>query len=64
MRPLGITEQAMRKLINLYDINATFLDLAVSFGDKPRSSDAGHGVMTIKHREDGSYGTLQTGRWH
>ncbi|KAF7596890.1 hypothetical protein BBP40_011935 [Aspergillus hancockii] len=55
MRPLGITEQAMRKLINLYGINATFLDLVVSFGDKPQSSDAGYGGMTVRHRDDGSY---------
>ncbi|KAE8147188.1 hypothetical protein BDV25DRAFT_143006 [Aspergillus avenaceus] len=55
MKPLGITEPAMRKLINLYNIDKTFLDLVVSFGDKPQSSDAGHGGMTITHREDGSY---------
>ncbi|KAE8348041.1 hypothetical protein BDV28DRAFT_165344 [Aspergillus coremiiformis] len=55
MRPLGITEQAMRKLMNTYDIDAAFLDLVVSFGDKPQSSDAGHGAMTVRQREDGSY---------
>lgn len=56
MRPLGVTEQAMRKLINTYGIDATFLDLAVSFGDKPQSADAGHGAMTVRQKEDGSYG--------
>ncbi|KAB8228804.1 uncharacterized protein BDW43DRAFT_290008 [Aspergillus alliaceus] len=55
MRPLGITEQAMRKLINTYAIDPTFLDLAISFGDKPQSSDAGHGAMTVRQGEDGSY---------
>ncbi|KAB8208458.1 hypothetical protein BDV34DRAFT_233333 [Aspergillus parasiticus] len=55
MRPLGVTEQAMRKLINTYGIDATFLDLAVSFGDKPQSADAGHGAMTVRQKEDGSY---------
>lgn len=57
MRPLGVTEQAMRKLINTYGIDATLLDLAVSFGDKPQSADAGHGAMTVRQKEDGSYGT-------
>ncbi|KAE8417534.1 hypothetical protein BDV36DRAFT_283721 [Aspergillus pseudocaelatus] len=55
MRPLGVTEQAMRTLINTYGIDATLLDLVVSFGDKPQSADAGHGAMTVRQKEDGSY---------
>jgi hypothetical protein len=57
LRPLGITEEGMRKLMSHYDIDASFFDLVVSFGDKPRSSDAGHGAMSVKQRDDGSYGT-------
>ncbi|KAL2844546.1 hypothetical protein BJY01DRAFT_263842 [Aspergillus pseudoustus] len=55
LRPLGITDQAMRKLMNRYDIDGSFFDLVISFGDKPRSSDAGHGAMSVKRRDDGSY---------
>ncbi|KAI9927065.1 hypothetical protein MW887_003447 [Aspergillus wentii] len=55
MQPLGITEKTMRTLMNIYEIDTGFFDLAVSFGDKPRSSDAGHGGMTVKRMEDGSY---------
>ncbi|KAE8383107.1 hypothetical protein BDV26DRAFT_304010 [Aspergillus bertholletiae] len=55
MRPLGVTEQAMRRLINTYGIDATLLDLVVSFGDKPKSSDSGQGAMTVRQQEDGSY---------
>ncbi|KAL4756019.1 uncharacterized protein BDW70DRAFT_154510 [Aspergillus foveolatus] len=55
LRPLGITEQAMRKLMTHYDIDASFFDLDVSFGDKPRGSDAGHGAMSVKQRDDGAY---------
>ncbi|KAF9892111.1 hypothetical protein FE257_002517 [Aspergillus nanangensis] len=55
MEPLGITEQAMRKLTTLYDIDASFFNLVVSFGDKPRSSDAGNGAMNVKHRENNVY---------
>ncbi|KAJ0423940.1 hypothetical protein BJY00DRAFT_299447 [Aspergillus carlsbadensis] len=55
LRPLGITEEGMRKLMNHYDIDASFFNLVVSFGDKPRTSDAGHGAMSVKQRDDGSY---------
>ncbi|KAL3494903.1 hypothetical protein BJX62DRAFT_222935 [Aspergillus germanicus] len=55
LRPLGITEEGMRKLMSHYDIDASFFDLVVSFGDKPRSSDAGYGAMSVKQRDDGSY---------
>ncbi|KAL3431438.1 hypothetical protein BDV09DRAFT_188408 [Aspergillus tetrazonus] len=54
LRPLGITEQAMSKLMTHYDIDASFFDLIVSFGDKPRTSDAGHGAMSLKQRDDGA----------
>ncbi|GFF98939.1 isoform 2 of receptor-interacting serine/threonine-protein kinase 4 [Aspergillus udagawae] len=53
LRPSGITEQALRKLVSQYDIDTSFFDLVVSFGDKPRSSDAGHGGMKVKQKEDG-----------
>ncbi|GIJ86990.1 hypothetical protein Asppvi_005889 [Aspergillus pseudoviridinutans] len=56
LRPLGITEQAMRKLMSLYNIDSSFFDLVVSFGDKPRSSDAGHGGMSVKQGDNGAYG--------
>ncbi|KAL4942534.1 hypothetical protein BDV06DRAFT_235383 [Aspergillus oleicola] len=55
MDPLGITESAMQKLTDLYDIDNSFIDNAVLFGDKPRTSDAGHGGMTVKERTDGSF---------
>ncbi|KAI9040380.1 uncharacterized protein KD926_008337 [Aspergillus affinis] len=55
MRPLRITYNAIRTMINQYDISAKFLDLVLSFGDKPQSSNAGHGGMAVSHREDGSY---------
>ncbi|EAU34058.1 conserved hypothetical protein [Aspergillus terreus NIH2624] len=53
--PLKITAQAMQRLMSVYDIDASFLDLVVSFGDKPRASDAGHGGMNVKRRENGAY---------
>ena len=43
--------------MKLYEIDADFLDIVVSFGDKPRNSDAGLGEMKVKQRADGSYGT-------
>ncbi|PLB46429.1 hypothetical protein P170DRAFT_438224 [Aspergillus steynii IBT 23096] len=55
MRPLRVTFNAIRQLINQYEIGPAFLDLALSFGDKPQSSNAGHGGMTVIHRDDGSY---------
>ncbi|KAL4956043.1 hypothetical protein BDW69DRAFT_203790 [Aspergillus filifer] len=55
MDPLGITESAMQKLTDLYEIDNSFIDHAVLFGDKPRTSDAGHGGMTVKERADGSF---------
>ncbi|KAL5363349.1 hypothetical protein BJX96DRAFT_177989 [Aspergillus floccosus] len=55
VHPLKITAQAMQKLMSLYDIDASFFDLVFSFGDKPRASDAGHGGMGVKRREDGAY---------
>lgn len=42
--------------MNQYHIPHRFLDLAVSFGEVTRASDAGHGAATIKQRADGSYG--------
>ncbi|KAL4931548.1 uncharacterized protein BDV17DRAFT_255979 [Aspergillus undulatus] len=53
--PLGITETAMQKLTDLYEIDDSFIDHAVLFGDKPRTSDAGHGGITVKERVDGSF---------
>lgn len=44
--------------MDLYDADDAFLDLAVSFGDKPRSSDAGHGAMNVKQKENGAYGRV------
>jgi hypothetical protein len=58
LRPSGITEQALRKLMSQYDIDTSYLDLVVSFGDKPRSSDAGHGGMKVKQKEDGVCGMV------
>ncbi|KAA8651230.1 uncharacterized protein ATNIH1004_000108 [Aspergillus tanneri] len=55
MKPLGITYTAMRNLINHYSIGPAFFDLLLAFGDKPQSSGAGHGGMTVTHRGDGSY---------
>ncbi|OOF94503.1 hypothetical protein ASPCADRAFT_397324 [Aspergillus carbonarius ITEM 5010] len=55
IRPLQITERALRRLMKLYEIDADFLDIVVSFGDKPRNSDAGLGEMKVKQRADGSY---------
>ncbi|KAF7164620.1 hypothetical protein CNMCM5623_009077 [Aspergillus felis] len=55
-RALSVTEQAMRKLMSLYNIDSSFFDLVVSFGDKPRSSDAGHGGMSVKQGDNGAYG--------
>ncbi|KAL4919763.1 hypothetical protein BDW62DRAFT_209470 [Aspergillus aurantiobrunneus] len=54
MDPLGITESAMQKLMDTYGIDDSFIDSAVLFGDKPRTSDAGHGGMTVRERGDGS----------
>ncbi|PWY96716.1 hypothetical protein BO94DRAFT_592680 [Aspergillus sclerotioniger CBS 115572] len=53
--PLQITERALRWLMKLYEIDADFFDIVVSFGDKPRNSDAGLGEMKVKQRADGSY---------
>ncbi|KAL4904903.1 hypothetical protein BDW74DRAFT_23535 [Aspergillus multicolor] len=53
--PLGITETAMQKLLDVYDIDDSFFDHVVSFGDKPRACDAGHGGMTVREGEDGSF---------
>ncbi|KAL3495892.1 hypothetical protein BJX62DRAFT_222253 [Aspergillus germanicus] len=54
-RPFCITEQAMRKLMCEYNIDGSIFDLVVSFGDKPRSSDAGSGAMSVRERENGAY---------
>ncbi|RDW62932.1 uncharacterized protein DSM5745_10043 [Aspergillus mulundensis] len=45
----------MQKLIDAYNIDDSFFDHVVSFGDKPRTSDAGHGGMTVREGEDGSF---------
>ncbi|RAL04458.1 uncharacterized protein BO80DRAFT_462077 [Aspergillus ibericus CBS 121593] len=55
INPLQITEQALCRLMKLYEIEADFFDIVVSFGDKPRNSDAGLGEMKVKQRPDGSY---------
>ncbi|PLN80585.1 hypothetical protein BDW42DRAFT_170829 [Aspergillus taichungensis] len=54
-QPLGITETSVRTLINAYDIHHSFLDRLLSFGDKPRCSDAGHGGLVMQRREHGAY---------
>jgi hypothetical protein len=41
-----------------YDIDTSFFDLVVSFGDKPRNSDAGHGGLNVKQKEDGVCGIV------
>ncbi|THC92711.1 hypothetical protein EYZ11_007818 [Aspergillus tanneri] len=41
-------------------IGPAFFDLLLAFGDKPQSSGAGHGGMTVTHRGDGSYGKLSS----
>lgn len=65
MRPLGITEQAWSKLMNRYNVDASLSDLAVSFGDKPRSSDAGLGAFTVRQKANGAYGiTLSRAIWN
>lgn len=48
----------MRKLTDTYDIDNSFIDHALLFGDKPRTSDSGHGGMTIREREDGTFGNV------
>ncbi|KAL4987699.1 hypothetical protein BDW68DRAFT_197233 [Aspergillus falconensis] len=53
--PLAITESAIQKLLDTYNIDDSFFDYVVSFGDKPRTSDAGHGGMTVREGEDGSF---------
>ncbi|KAK2800970.1 hypothetical protein FQN50_007945 [Emmonsiellopsis sp. PD_5] len=55
IKPLGITESALGKLIAQYDIGLDILDIVQSFGHKPYSSEAGHGGMTVKRTDDGSY---------
>ncbi|PKY00575.1 hypothetical protein P168DRAFT_69791 [Aspergillus campestris IBT 28561] len=54
-QPLGITETSLRTLINAYTIHHSYLDRVLSFGDKPRCSDAGHGGLIVQRREHGSY---------
>ena len=56
IRPLRITFNAIRKLMQQYEIGSSLLDLVLSFGSKPHSSNAGHGGMTVTRREDGSCG--------
>ncbi|KAL2821645.1 hypothetical protein BJX63DRAFT_223325 [Aspergillus granulosus] len=53
--PLGITQAAMQQLIDTYDIDDSFFDHVLCFGRKPRNSDAGHGGMVVKERNDGSF---------
>ncbi|KAK2790106.1 hypothetical protein FQN53_000346 [Emmonsiellopsis sp. PD_33] len=45
IKPLGITESALGKLITQYDIGLDILDVIQSFGHKSYSSEAGHGDM-------------------
>jgi hypothetical protein len=58
LRPLGITEHALISLMNQYDIDSSFFELALSFGYPPQNSEAGFGGMTVKQRRNGAYGTI------
>lgn len=62
MKPLGITKSAFLNLVDQYNIGQEIMDLIVSFENKPHSSDAGHGDVTLKKREDGSYGKFHSVR--
>ncbi|KAL5341595.1 hypothetical protein BJX70DRAFT_41710 [Aspergillus crustosus] len=55
MSPLGITETAMQVLIDKYKLDISFTDLLLSFGNKPRTADAGHGGMTVMEKVDESF---------
>ncbi|KAL3482057.1 hypothetical protein BJX99DRAFT_253180 [Aspergillus californicus] len=55
--PLLVTQSAMQALLDRYDIGVEFLDFVHSFGQKPRTSDAGHGRMTVHRRVNGAYDT-------
>ncbi|RAH41868.1 uncharacterized protein BO95DRAFT_372208, partial [Aspergillus brunneoviolaceus CBS 621.78] len=54
---LSITESTFQILLDLYQIDSTFFDLALAFGGKPSSADAGRGVMRTRPRLDGSHDT-------
>ncbi|OJJ06554.1 hypothetical protein ASPVEDRAFT_56153 [Aspergillus versicolor CBS 583.65] len=55
LQPLRITEQAWRKLMSEYDLDPSLFELALSFGDKPRSSDAGLGALSVHQKENGAF---------
>ncbi|KAJ5816967.1 hypothetical protein N7447_009200 [Penicillium robsamsonii] len=53
IKPLQISEDALQKLKNTYNIGDELLDLISTFGDKPMSAAVGEGAMKVQSGENG-----------
>ena len=60
IKPLKISDQAMKTILDHHRTGPQFLDLLLSFATGNKESEAGTGSMITKNNPDGSYGVLFT----
>jgi hypothetical protein len=56
IKPLNITGNAMKTILDHHHVGTQFLDLLLSFATGNKESEAGTGSMITKNSPDGSYG--------
>jgi N-acetylglucosamine-6-phosphate deacetylase len=56
IKPLKVTDEAMKTILDHHHVGPQFLDLLLSFATGNKESEACTGSMTTKNNPDGSYG--------
>lgn len=56
IKPLRVTDEAMKTILEHHHVGPQFLDLLLSFATGNKESEAGTGSMITKNSPDGSYG--------
>jgi len=56
IKPLKVTDKAMKTILEHHHVGSQFLDLLLSFATGNKESEAGTGSMITKNSPDGSYG--------
>ena len=54
IQPLEITEELLRKILTFHDVDSSFMDVLLSFGDVPNLSEAGSSNISNVVTADGS----------
>ena len=64
IQPLKITEELLRKILTFHDVDSSFMDVLLSFGDVPNLSEAGSSNISNVLLSDGSRSRFQRNSGH